>query len=181
MVRDGQRKRLLELVLTASFRPERHGLLLMREPLPVELPVPRREGDDRTAEAWAELVALQAGYREMGLCDPWAFWSSVRRLHAVMHVDGTAAARARIKQALVLGPWKFSLDGRPVGEPAFSDAVLREAWEGWACREPASHNFPRWCDCDYAVQRFVEGLEPVEAYAAMREAARAAVLEERGD
>lgn len=59
-------------------------------------------------------------------------------------------------------------DGVPVGAPRYSDDALLEAWELWAHLEAPSHARPAWDERTYAYWRFVEGLGPVEAFAAAR-------------
>src|SRR6516165_1175318 len=73
------RRDLVDLVLGASFRAERHGARLLAEQLPSECPV---EASAQAEASWAALVAAQAGYRERGAADPWGFWSLVRAFHA---------------------------------------------------------------------------------------------------
>jgi hypothetical protein len=100
----GVSRSLLDLVLTASFRPERHGGLLLDEDLPADLPV---AGDDAAASAWSALVALQASYRERGAVDVWGFWSGVRKLHAALGFKPEEDAAERTKAvfaAMTAGP-----------------------------------------------------------------------------
>lgn len=59
----GRKRHLVDLVLTARFRAERHGGLVLEEMLPAMLPT---RGDEQAQAAWSHLCRLQSGYRETG-------------------------------------------------------------------------------------------------------------------
>ena len=161
----GTRVRLLELVLTASFRPERHGRLLLTEALPAVLPL--SESSDAAVAAWARLVELQASYRASGFVDVWGFWGAVRDLHSELSAGPLAPMeRWNILWALTASPWRgLGAGGGPHGEPRYSDEELRGHWEVWArLAGPSGAVRTEWGAEDYAWQRFELGLEPAEAY-----------------
>ena len=158
----GRKQRLLEAVLTASFRPDRQGRLLLDEPLPEELPV---AGSADARAAWGRLVEAQGRYRKLGAPDPWGFAELVRKLHRELSAgEISPMQRFQLLSALSFGPWRITTsDGSPWGEPSYSDEELRGHWERWArFEEPAPGR--EWSERDWAVQRHERGLEPVEAF-----------------
>ena len=160
----GTRVRLVELVLTASFRPERHGRLLLTEVLPAVLPL---EGSDAAVAAWARLVELQASYQATGFVDTWGFWSAVRALHSELSSGPLAPMeRWNILWALSASPWRgMGADGGPHGEPRYTDEQLRSHWDSWARQAGPSGAFRgEWGLVDWAWQRFQLGLGAEEAY-----------------
>jgi hypothetical protein len=162
---------LLELVLSGSFRSNRHGRLLLHETLPPGPPVQVPEVlAEAAGEVWGQLVELT----EAEVRDPWKFERLVRRLHAILGDEAghEAYRRFELKWRLVFGPWELTTEeGYPAGEPLVDEDELRRAW-GWAKHEPASHNYPAWDESCWAVRRFELGEEPVRAFVECRRLSR---------
>jgi len=166
-VAKGRKQRLLEAVLTASFRPDRQGRLLLDEALPASLPI---TGNDEAHAAWAALVKAQERYTELGAPDPWGFSGLVRKLHTELASgEVTSEERFRLLCSLSFGPWRLvASEGVPWGEPTHSDEELRRHWEWARFEEPSPSR--EWSERDWGWQRFVHGLEPKKAFAARRRA-----------
>ena len=139
----GKQQQLVTAILTAKFRPDRQGGLLLDDELPDEMPV---EGSEEARESWASLVALQKGYVTRGIPHPWEFATAVRAFH-------TALARSQ------LFPWTrsmvlFDLD---TGCRDFSDEELARHWDEWAQHEKD------WEPSTFAHMHFIEGVPADEA------------------
>jgi hypothetical protein len=153
----------VEAVLTASFRPDRQGPLLLGELLPVELPV---EGGESARDAWERLVDAQARGQESGVPDPWGFAALVRKLHAALTDDSLCPAKRRhVLFYLSYGPTFLPGEGGVRDTYikwawGFDEVQLREEWDSWASAAQ------EWTELDWCYWRFVRKFGRERAFAA---------------
>jgi hypothetical protein len=117
----GKRDHLVDLVVSGTFRHDRHGGLLLTQQLPKTCPL--RDANAGVEHVWSELVAAQERMVEERASDPWGFSKILRRFYTIIESGDFDCCAGWVK----LGPApSLFRKKRAEGDPR-DDALLEYA------------------------------------------------------
>jgi hypothetical protein len=120
----GKKPNLVDLCVSGTFRPERHGGLLLTQQLPKRCPL--RDANPAIELVWSELVAAQERMVEERGADPWGFSKILKRFYTIIESGDFDCCAGWVK----LGPAPSLFRRKRVEGDARDDAL--NAYAEWA-------------------------------------------------